>query len=807
MYNNGFDEIYTNIKKAIEVEKKKQYINVEGKNSNFSNFILKNLSDFRKLLPQNEKMKLEPLYLSFEQYGVISLNDRIRVVDNLIALFVVYKKIKDKKEELIKKQALEASNIKSKANSTDDIDVCYVKGVGPKIAELFKKIGIRTVKDLIEYYPKKYIDYEGKCKISDLELNKNVTILGKISSSSVYQAKSGLTVHTITISDGSGKISVSFFYKIKNRKMIEIYKSRYPVGLGCIAIGTVKFDNFTNRLTLDKPDIQIITGEFGDEDNSLEGRIVPVYPLSENLTSRMIKNAVKNALEKYGDLLEDKLPKEIIQKRNLEDYKNAVYKIHFPKDMEEVKKSRTRLVYEELFISQLNMAILREENRKLKSVSLDIKENGLVYNFVKSLPFELTNAQKNAFSEILNDIKSTIPMQRLLQGDVGSGKTVVACMVLLAAIENGYQGAIMAPTEILASQHYKNFVKWLLPAGVSVGLFLGKNSAKTRREMLQNLKSGQMNIAVGTHALIQDEVEFKNLGMIVIDEQHRFGVNQRLKLFSKGNSPQTLTMTATPIPRTLALTLHGDLDVTTIDEMPKGRLPIKTFLTGASGRTSAFEKIKNEIKEGRQAYIVYPLIDESETISAKNATEEWEKLRNGTFKGYKIGLLHGKLKPEEKDKVMNDFKNKVYDILVCTTVVEVGVDVPNATVIVIENAERFGLSQLHQLRGRVGRSDLQSYCYLIMGKSSKTTKEKLSVLAETNNGFIVAQKDLEIRGPGEFTGVRQSGLAEFSLFDFTKDIELLEISRNDAFEFVKNHNMEDYPKLKACAIENSLFKS
>ena len=343
--------------------------------------------------------------------------------------------------------------------------------------------------------------------------------------------------------------------------------------------------------------------------------------------------------------------------------------------------------------------------------------------------------------------------------------------------------------------------------GISVGLFLGKNGAKVRNKMLTDLKNGQMDIAIGTHALIQNEVEFNNLGVVVIDEQHRFGVNQRMRLFSKGKSPQTLTMTATPIPRTLALTLHGDLDVTTIDEMPKGRLPVITTLTSSIGRNGAYEKIKEEIKKGHQAYIVYPLIDESETISARNATKEAKRLSETVFKDYKIGLLHGKLKADEKDKVMADFKNKLYDILVCTTVVEVGVDVPNATVIIIENAERFGLSQIHQLRGRVGRSDIQSYCILITGKASKTTKEKLSVLEQTNNGFIVAQKDLEIRGPGEFLGTRQSGINEFSLFDFTKDIKILELARQDAFDFEKHNDIKDYPKLKSLLIEKNMFKS
>lgn len=809
MYTKSFDEIYAGIKKAVEIEKKKQFINVEGRYSTFSKFVLSNLKDFRKLLSKPDRLKLENLYISFEQYEFDSLNQRMKAVELLIETFADYKKIKEKKEKIIKKQNLEYEQIKEKNDPLNETDVCFVKGVGPKVGELYKKLGIRTINDLIEYYPKKYIDYEGRTKIKDLIEGTNVTVMGIISNVSIFQSKNKLTIHNIIISDGTGRIKISFFYKLQNRKMLEFYKSKYPLNSAIIAIGTVKKDNFTHQPTLDKPEIQVLTAELDDEEDKelYEGKIIPVYPLCENLNAKTLIKSIKNAIEKFEEFLEDKLPDEIIKKRNLMNYKDAIKKIHFPKNNEELTRARFRLVYEELFLMQLNLALIREETKKLNSAKLEIKKGGLVDKFVRSLPFELTNSQKEAFGEILKDIKSPHPMQRLLQGDVGSGKTVVACMVLLAAIENHCQGAIMAPTEILATQHYKNFTKWLLPMGISVGLFLGKNTAKVRNEMLSNLKNGQMNIAIGTHALIQNEVEFNNLGVVVIDEQHRFGVNQRMRLFSKGKSPQMLTMTATPIPRTLALTVHGDLDVTTIDELPKGRLPVITTLTSSIGRNNAYEKIKEEIKKGHQAYIVYPLIDESETISAKNATKEAERLSQTVFKDYKIGLLHGKLKAEEKDKVMADFKNKVYDILVCTTVVEVGVDVPNATVIIIENAERFGLSQIHQLRGRVGRSDIQSYCILITGKASKTTREKLSVLEQTNNGFIVAQKDLEIRGPGEFLGTRQSGINEFSLFDFTKDIKILELARQDAFDFIKHNDIKDFPKLKNLLMEKNMFKS
>ena len=391
-------------------------------------------------------------------------------------------------------------------------------------------------------------------------------------------------------------------------------------------------------------------------------------------------------------------------------------------------------------------------------------------------------------------MNSEEPMQRLLQGDVGSGKTVVACIMLLAAIENGYQASIMAPTEILAQQHYNNFVNWLTPLGISIGLFIGSIPKKQRQIAEVGLRNGQIDIAVGTQALIQDNIEFANLGAIVIDEQHRFGVKQRLTLRKKAQNPQILTMTATPIPRTLAITMNGDLDLTIIDELPKGRKPIITKM--GVPKKQIYSLIRNEINAGHQAYVVYPLIDESETLSAKAATVEAEFLQTKVFPDLKIGLLHGKMKNSEKDEVMTKFKNKEYDILVSTTVVEVGVDVPNATVIVIENAERFGLPQLHQLRGRVGRCDLQSYCIISTSSKSQETRNRLAIMTETNDGFVIAEKDLQIRGPGEFLGARQSGLPDLIISDIVKDSKILEIARSSAIEFVADKKIENYPQLK-----------
>ena len=550
-----------------------------------------------------------------------------------------------------------------------------------------------------------------------------------------------------------------------------------------------------------------MTGEFLEDKNSNLNlaRIVPIYTVCEDLSIKVLRRAIFNAINTYKNEIENVLPDYIREKYGILDKKIAIEQIHFPESIELLEQARFSLIFEELFLIQLKLVRLREANSHNHSaLALKIKEKGLVRKFIDTLPFELTGGQKKAVNEILNDLNSDIPMARLLQGDVGSGKTVVATIMLLAGVENGYQGALMAPTEILAQQHYNNLQQWLTPLGVSVGLFLGSQGKKVREKFRTDLRNGQMNIAVGTHALIQEDVDFNNLGAIVVDEQHRFGVKQRNILKKKSQNPQMLTMTATPIPRTLALTIHGDLDLTIIDELPKGRKPIKTSLV--TSHKGVYDLIKKEIESGRQAYVVYPLIEESETLSAKAATIEAERLQNEVFPQFKIGLLHGKLKNDEKEQVMADFKNKKYDILVSTTVVEVGVDVPNATVMLIENAERFGLSQLHQLRGRVGRNDLQSYCILHTSTKSQETKERLNIMTQTNDGFVIAEKDLQLRGPGEFLGTRQSGLPDLIISDIVRDAKILEMARNEAIDFVKTNNIENYPILKE-ATSLQLFSS
>ena len=795
----SFDEIYEKIKTAVSLEIKYQYIDFDGRKMNFSKFMVKTLYGILNRIHKTEKQSISLLIDLYESYHIDSVSNRRYTIDKTLETFARLRKIIKPQTPSTKKETREFHD------TIEEIDVAFVKGVGPQLAKIFNKMNIFKVKDLLEYYPRKYVDYKGRSKISSLKIGEQVTIIGTIDKVYHRITKNKLTIFTIYIKDNTGSIPINLFMKAKSTKIIHHYKEQYPQGSLCMVLGTVKFDEYTYSTTLDKVQIQIL-GQSSDISTNSSDMIVPIYPLSENLSSKTLVNAISNAFSKFWDKIYDPLPEYLKRDLNLIEKRQAQLDMHKPKNHDEIERARFRLVFEEFFSMQLNLGLLRKEHEKEAGVQLKIKKGGLVEKFIEGLPFELTNAQKKAMDEIIKDLNSPNPMQRLLQGDVGSGKTVVACIVLLCAIENGYQGAIMAPTEILAVQHYKNFSNWLIPLGLSVGLFSGKNTAKIKREMLTGLKNGQIHVAVGTHALIQEGVEFNNLGAIVIDEQHRFGVKQRNALLNKGKMPQMLNMTATPIPRTLALTLHGDLDVSIIDELPKGRKPIITTLGGAAERKRVYDLIKKEIFFKHQAYIVYPLIEESETITARAATLEAQKLQEGEFNQYRVGLLHGKMTGDEKDKVMNDFRKGVYDILVSTTVVEVGVDNPNATVIVIENAERFGLSQLHQLRGRVGRSDNQSYCALITQSTGEDVRKRLNIMTQTNDGFVISQKDLELRGPGEFLGTRQSGLPDFNLADVVTDANILEVAREKAFEFIEKEDINNYPLLKREVDEHNLFR-
>lgn len=777
------------IKAAIDIEVKYRYIDIHGKTQKFSSFIKKEAQKNYKLSKKNPRW--EVVIESFEHYPYASITERRKAIEHLIRVIRADIQTQNQEQQEEKERQIQRTKHPS------EVDVMYIKGVGPKVAYKLNKLGIFTAQDLMMYFPKKHIDYSSRTLIRDLKEGQTTTVFGFIKSVSSFNTRNNLSVTRVVIGDESGRFELSFFNAKGNRYLLQRMKTQFPQNAGIMVSGVVKMNNYSGQLTMDKPTYSIMTGEFKEDANSNLNiaRIVPIYTICEDLSIKTLRNAIFNAIELYKNDIKNIVPDFIRERLGIMNKKDAVKQIHFPETMNNLEHARFSLIFEELFLIQLKLIRLRENTAKTTSAyNLQVHKDGLVQKFIAGLPFELTSGQKQAVNEILQDMNSDAPMQRLLQGDVGSGKTVVATIMLLAAVENGYQGALMAPTEILAKQHYNNLVQWLTPLGLSVGLFLGSHGKKVRQKFETDLKNGQMNIAVGTHALIQENVDFNNLGAIVVDEQHRFGVKQRNILKRKSQNPQMLTMTATPIPRTLALTVHGDLDLTVINELPKGRKPIKTILTGS--HRQVWDLIKQEVESGRQAYIVYPLIDESETLSAKAATIEAEKLQQEIFPQFKIGLLHGKLKNDEKEEVMKDFKDGKYDILVSTTVVEVGVDVPNATVMVIENAERFGLSQLHQLRGRVGRSSLQSYCVLITSSRSQETRERLGIMTETNDGFVIAEKDLQLRGPGEFLGTRQSGLPDLIISDIVRDAKILEIARNEAIDFVKNYNIDDFPMLK-----------
>lgn len=777
------------IKAAIDIEVKYRYIDIHGKTQKFSSFIKKEAQKNYKLSKKNPRW--EVVIESFEHYPYASITERRKAIEHLIRVIRADIQTQNKEQQEEKERQIQRTKHPS------EVDVMYIKGVGPKVAYKLNKLGIFTAQDLMMYFPKKHIDYSSRTLIRDLKEGQTTTVFGFIKSVSSFNTRNNLSVTRVVIGDESGRFELSFFNAKGNRYLLQRMKTQFPQNAGIMVSGVVKMNNYSGQLTMDKPTYSIMTGEFKEDANSNLNiaRIVPIYTICEDLSIKTLRKAIFNAIELYKNDIKNIVPDFIRERLGIMNKKDAVKQIHFPETMNDLEHARFSLIFEELFLIQLKLIRLRENTAKTTSAyNLQVHKDGLVQKFIAGLPFELTSGQKQAVNEILQDMNSDAPMQRLLQGDVGSGKTVVATIMLLAAVENGYQGALMAPTEILAQQHYNNLVQWLTPLGLSVGLFLGSHGKKVRQKFETDLKNGQMNIAVGTHALIQENVDFNNLGAIVVDEQHRFGVKQRNILKRKSQNPQMLTMTATPIPRTLALTVHGDLDLTVINELPKGRKPIKTILTGS--HRQVWDLIKHEVETGRQAYVVYPLIDESETLSAKAATIEAEKLQQEVFPQFKIGLLHGKLKNDKKEEVMKDFKDGKYDILVSTTVVEVGVDVPNATVMVIENAERFGLSQLHQLRGRVGRSSLQSYCVLITSSRSQETRERLGIMTETNDGFVIAEKDLQLRGPGEFLGTRQSGLPDLIISDIVRDAKILEIARNEAIDFVKNYNIEDFPMLK-----------
>ena len=662
----------------------------------------------------------------------------------------------------------------------------YLKGIGEARAKLFSRLGIRTIRDLLYHLPRTYEDRSQIKNISDLMDGDFVCISGRLADEiKSYRTRSRLSVTQTSISDGTGIMRVVWFNApyisatLKEGADFTFYGKAIYKGQFFEMVNPVVDANSSGKKT---------------------GKIIPFYPLSSGLAQNNIRSAIEQAFLSLDEMPADIIPDKVIKSNHLLPLSSALKNIHAPETLDVFENARERLAFEELFILQTGILLMRDE--RFKHDAVPIKNVKCVADFAQSLPFALTNAQKRVINEICSDLRQSVPMNRLVQGDVGSGKTIVAASAIFAAVNSGFQAALMAPTEILAMQHYKNFTNLFSKFGFKTVFLSGGMSAQDRRQALAAIKDGSANIVVGTHAIITDKVIFNNLALVITDEQHRFGVRQRSQLTEKGINAHTLVMTATPIPRTLSLILYGDLDISVIDELPPGRKKIETISADSSSRDRINEFIIKNINDGRQAYIVCPLIEESEALTAKSVTEYADSLKKGAFKNYSVGVLHGKLKPSERNDVMSRFANGEIDILVSTTVIEVGVDVPNATIMIIENSERFGLSQLHQLRGRIGRGKHQSYCILFCD-GGKIAKERVKIMCQTNDGFKISEKDLLLRGPGEFFGVRQHGLPELKIANLSTDMHILKRAKDSAQQLIQEdpslNKIENHP------LKNAIF--
>lgn len=666
-----------------------------------------------------------------------------------------------------------------------------IKGIGEKTEQLFNKVGVYSANDLINYYPRAYDTFANPQNIEDSEIGEITSIDGVICKSATIEKVKNLQIISVYIKDKNMDILRLTWFNMP------FLKNKLKLGMRYIFRGSIIYKS--GAKVMQQPQIYTL-GEYETKLYEMQ----PVYPLTKGLTNNMVSKAIKKVFE-VQNMEYDYLPKEIREQYSLSEYNFAIRNIHFPLDKDNLIKARKRLVFDEFF--RFLLAI-----RKLKEVKEINYNNCIIDNdkrtdeFIKTLSFELTNAQKKVWLEVKKDMASEKTMNRLIQGDVGSGKTILAVLALLNCTFAGYQGAMMVPTEVLAKQQYDSVVSMLDKAGldIKVSLLTGSKTKKEKKIEYEKIASGEVGIIIGTHALIQEAVEYKNLALVITDEQHRFGVNQRMTFNEKGISPHILVMSATPIPRTLAIIIYGDLDISVVDELPANRLPIKNCVVDESFMPNAYRFIEKEVRNGHQAYVICPMVEESENIEAKNVIDYSEELRHNLPKSISIEYLHGKMKNSQKNEIMDRFAKNEVNVLVSTTVIEVGVNVPNATVIMIEDANRFGLAQLHQLRGRVGRGDAQSYCIMVSNSKAKNTKKRLEILAKSNDGFYIANEDLKLRGPGDIFGIRQSGLLQFELGDIYTDAEILKQAK-EATDFIYNNDKE-LQNIKNQGIKNVLDK-
>lgn len=661
-------------------------------------------------------------------------------------------------------------------------DIKYIKGIGPRRASLLSKLNIKTIEDLLTFFPKTYQDRTKNTNIKDIFFANHYCIAGKINNVYERRITQRLSLFCVDIDDNTGTLSAQFFRKINPYSKFDIFaglRSSFLTGKYVYLYGIceIKF----GRKQMSVEDYEIMEND-SDKPEFFQ-RLVPVYDLTAGITQKFLITLLKKTVKETSELYPDIISNTVKTNKFLMSVNDAIKNLHFPKTLHEAESARQSFALQEFLILQILLLTVKKKNTCEKKTQFYKIKRNLLTPFKNILPFDFTKAQKKAINEIFSDMMSNKMMSRMLMGDVGSGKTIVALSSILLAIENGYQTAIIVPTEILAEQHFLTFTNILQNLNVKTELVTSSTLKikKQRERILTEIAEGKTNIIIGTHSIMEDRVKFKNISLIVIDEQHRFGVMQKVAALSKGLMPDVLMMTATPIPRGLAMTVYGEMDISVIDELPPNRTPVETFCISEN---LAYKNAIKEISEGGQVYIVFPLVDESDKIELKSAVQEAETLSKTVFKNIKVALLHGKMKPGQKNEIMTSFKNKEFDILISTTVIEVGIDVPNATIIIIQHADRYGLATLHQLRGRVGRGNKKSFCFLISDSKSKTSRQRLEIMTKTTDGFKIASEDLKMRGPGEFTGIKQHGFPEFKAGDIIKDIPLIENARNTAAEII-----------------------
>ena len=783
---------WVRLQKALSVEAEHGFTDLVGRQYRFSEFLC---LSFGKTPPANSpsvRRRWQEMAAQFARYPQSTLAQRQHLVAEARRFLLELKQALEAPSEPPKPKPPRTSPLSASPQSPRsypialDQPLTQLAKIGRDRTRQLERLGLYRVRDVLFYYPRDHIDYARQVSIAQLQAGETVTVVGTLKRCNCFSSPKNkkLTIFELILRDHTGQIKLNRFFagaRFSNIGWQQKLKRQYPPGAVIAASGLVKQNKY--GLTLEDPEIEVLDGSGASIDSIKIGRVLPVYPLTEGVSADVVRKAVLAALPAVAQL-KDPLPARLRQQYGLIKLKEAIFNIHFPPDQDALVHARRRLVFDEFFYLQLGFLQRRQQQRQQQKSAVFAPKGRLIEQFNQLLPFPLTNAQERVIGEILQDLQASTPMNRLVQGDVGSGKTIVAVFAILAAIQSGYQAALMAPTEVLAEQHYRKLVGWFNLLHLPVELLTGSTKTAKRREIHAQLETGELPLLVGTHALIQDPVNFRQLGLVVIDEQHRFGVQQRARLLAKGQSPHVLTMTATPIPRTLALTLHGDLDVSQIDELPPGRQPIQTSVLVGRERLQAYELIRREVAQGRQAYIIFPAIEESEKLDIRAAVDEHKRLCESVFPQFGVELLHGRMSSAQKDEALSAFRDNKAQIIVSTTVIEVGVDIPNATVMLIENAERFGLSQLHQLRGRVGRGVHKSYCLLISSSKTPDSRQRLGVLEQSQDGFFISEMDLRFRGPGEVLGKRQSGLPDFALASLVEDQEVLNLAREAAEKLI-----------------------